>query len=35
MTKLTKEQMDAWAKVRVRMLLARLITMALQGRVIP
>jgi hypothetical protein len=32
MTQLTKEQLEAWARTRVRMLLARLIVQALQGR---
>lgn len=31
MTNLTKEQLEAWAKTRVRMLLARLIVLALRG----
>jgi hypothetical protein len=31
MTQLTKEQLEAWAATRVRMLLARLIVLAMRG----
>jgi hypothetical protein len=33
-SKLTEAQMQAWATTRVRMLLARLIVLALQGKML-
>jgi hypothetical protein len=35
MTQLTKEQLDAWAATRLRMLVARLKAMLVRGEVIP
>lgn len=35
MTNLTKEELEAWATTRLRMLVARLVVMLVRGEVIP